>query len=299
MIKTLRYLTRICFTAAALALLPALAHAQAVGQPPLSTLAASTEHTVQVVDFEWQDTERNREVPVRLYWPEGAADAKGKIPLVVFSHGLGGSRMGYSYLGRHWAAQGFASLHVQHVGSDRSVWGGSIFERYTKLRSATSDDSAFARAKDVSFAITALLNLPEYAQHIDNGAVAVAGHSYGANTALLLAGAKVQYQRKTVSLGDPRVKAAIILSAPPLHGQGDMNPILAGIAIPTMHLTGTEDTINVPGYNSGLEDRVEVFDAVGNKAKLLAVFTGGTHSVFTDWGGRAGAELTKNVKDAT
>jgi predicted dienelactone hydrolase len=207
--------------------------------------------------------------------------------------------MGYSHLGRYWASQGFASLHVQHLGSDRSVWGGNVLELYGKLRGAASEENALARAKDVSFAITSILENTEYAPLINADEIAVAGHSYGANTALLLAGAQVTYQRKPITLVDRRVRAAIILSAPPFHGQGDMKRILAGVQIPTLHLTGTEDNINVPGYSSRMDDRVEVFDAVGTTSKLLAVFDGGTHSIFTDRLDRAGPELNKSVKTAT
>jgi predicted dienelactone hydrolase len=276
-------------------LAPAFAQssAQTVALP-----AQAAEQAVRVVDFEWQDTERGRTVPVRLYWPAAAAQA-GKVPLVVFSHGLGGSRMGYSYLGRHWAGQGFASLHVQHSGSDRSVWGGNVFELYSKMKNAASEDNALARAKDVSFAITSILANADFAPQIDANEIAVAGHSYGANTVLLLAGAQVTYQRKPLSLADPRIKAAIIMSAPPFHGQGDMKRILSSVQIPTLHLTGTEDNISVPGYASRLEDRVEVFEAVGGSSKLLAVFDGGTHSIFTDRTDRAGPELNKTVKAIT
>jgi predicted dienelactone hydrolase len=296
--------------AAALGLaLPALAQTATVktdalkAEPANESARAATVavHSVQVVDFEWTDEQRNRAVPARLYWPEPVkgTPADAKVPLVVFSHGLGGSRMGYSYLGRYWASQGFASLHVQHAGSDRSVWGGNMFELYSKMKNATTEDSAMARAKDVSFAITQILQSSEFAGRIDEQAIAAAGHSYGANTALLVAGAQVKYQRKPVSLADPRVKAAIIISAPPFHGQGNMQPILAGVTIPTLHITGTEDVISVPGYGSRMEDRVEVFDAVGAKAKLLAVFDGGTHNIFTDRLDRAGPELNKSVKTAT
>ncbi|MGL4573360.1 MAG: alpha/beta hydrolase family protein [Burkholderiaceae bacterium] len=297
---SIRVLSAAALALAGAWLTPAAAQssAQAVALPVQAVVA---EQSVRVVDFEWLDTERNRTVPVRLYWPEAAAaDAKsGKVPLVVFSHGLGGSRMGYSYLGRHWASQGFASLHVQHTGSDRSVWSGSTWERFTKLRAAASDDNALARAKDVSFAITSILADADFAPQIDAKEIAVAGHSYGANTALLLAGAQVTYQRKPLSLLDSRIKAAIIMSAPPFHGQGDMKRILASVQIPTLHLTGTEDNISVPGYASRLEDRVEVFEAVGASAKLLAVFDGGTHSIFTDRTDRAGPELNKAVKAIT
>ena len=79
----------------------------------------------RVQDLDWFDSARDRAVPVKLFWPD-AARAR-TVPLVVFSHGIGGSRRGYSYLGRHWAAQGYASLHLQHVGSDRSLWGGNPF----------------------------------------------------------------------------------------------------------------------------------------------------------------------------
>ena len=53
----------------------------------------------------------------------GPAPAAG-WPVVVFSHGMGGSRRGYSYLGSYWAAHGFVAMHVQHIGSDRRLWAG-------------------------------------------------------------------------------------------------------------------------------------------------------------------------------
>ncbi len=66
------------------------------------------------------DTARDRVVPARLYWP-AASTRKSPVPLVVFSHGLGGSRKGYSYLGEGWSARGTASQHIQHVASDESL----------------------------------------------------------------------------------------------------------------------------------------------------------------------------------
>ena len=77
---------------------------------------ASTAQDHRVLDLDLFDSSRQRPVPARLYLPHRASPAH-PVPLLVFSHGLGGSRLGYSYLGRHWADAGIASLHPQHVGT--------------------------------------------------------------------------------------------------------------------------------------------------------------------------------------
>ncbi len=285
---------------------PALAEARAPGETLDAVAPSAPAVAVRTVDFEWFDAARQRSVPARLYWPTAAA-AIGQVPLVVFSHGLGGSRLGYSHLGRHWAAQGYASLHLQHEGSDRAVWTGNVFSLFTKLQAAASDGNAVARAVDVSFGISQLLADPAWAPQLDAERIAVAGHSYGANTALLVAGARVQREVngewRSLDYRDPRVKAAILLSTPPFYREGDMRGILRDIAIPTLHVTGTKDVIRVPGYRSEPEDRIAVFDAMpagpAGAPKLLAVFEGGTHSIFTDRIDAAGSDLNRTVKAAT
>jgi predicted dienelactone hydrolase len=252
----------------------------------------------RMVDMQWTDALRQRDVPVRLYWPEGASMA-APAPLVVFSHGMGGSRAGYSYLGRYWASQGFASLHVQHAGSDRSVWTGNVFKLFGNLQTATSEANALDRAKDVSFAITSILNSKEFGPQINASAIAVAGHSYGANTAMLVGGATVERDGKPLSMRDERVKALILISAPPFTGEGDMGAILGPIKVPTLHVTGTEDVIRVPGYYSDVSDRIAVFNAIAAPMKLLTVFKGATHSIFTDRSSPSGFELNTAVKKAT
>jgi dienelactone hydrolase len=265
-----------------------------VAAPPTS----KAELNYRIIDLDWKDTMRNRDVPARLYLPDGAS-ATAKVPLVVFSHGLGGSRFGYSYLGRYWASLGIASLHVQHVGSDRSVWTGNIFSLFGNLQSAASEQNALARVKDVSFAITQIFADTDYAERLDPSSIAVAGHSYGANTALLIGGATVMRAGKPLIVRDERVKALIVISAPPFTGEGDMIDILKPISVPTLHVTGTEDVIRVPGYRSDYSDRIAVFDAQSSPLKSLMSFKGATHSIFTDRVDRAGFELNEKVKRAT
>jgi len=169
---------------------------------------------------------------------------------------------------------------------------------FGRLQSAATDTEAIARVQDLRFALDQLLG-GELAERIDATRIAAAGHSYGANTTLLAAGARVEREGRRVDLRDPRVKAAIIISAPPFHGQGDEARILAAVTMPSLHVTATADVIRIPGYFSTAEDRVKIFDATGSPRKALAVFEGGSHSMFTDRAGTGGMALNPQVKLAT
>ena len=250
--------------------------------------------------FEWNDADRQRAVPAKLYTPLGPLKV-GEVPLVVFSHGIGGSKESYSYLGSYFAAHGYASLHVQHVGSDRQIWRGNPFSIVTRLTDAAQDVEALNRVNDVKFALNQLLSEP-VGSAINPSRLVVAGHSYGANTTMLLAGARVSVKGMPISVKDPRFSAAILISAPPFYGMGDPQKILSDIDIPSLHITATGDDINIPGYNSGVADRLALYSAIGattHAAKVLAVFKDGSHSIFTDRKGTGGVSLNPKVKVAT
>jgi predicted dienelactone hydrolase len=288
------------------ALLIASLAAPGLGLPGLAR--ASAEPTPLTIDWDWVDDARQRAVPVRLHWPVDAAAAKpGSIPLVVFSHGIGGSRLGYSYLGKHLAGLGWACLHVQHVGSDRSLWfGGSVWNVVGRLRAAAQESEAIERVHDLRFALDRLLDpalqhagVGSIAERIDPQRIAAAGHSYGANTTMLAIGARVARPGKVIDFQDGRFKAAILISAPPFYGERDLAGILAPVKLPTLHVTTNEDVINIPGYHSGVEDRLAVYDAMPDPRKALVVFERGGHSIFTDRIVSGGYELNQQVKGAT
>lgn len=245
--------------------------------------------------LDWDDAARQRPVRAKLYLP---AKADGPVPLVVFSHGIGGSREGYTYLGKYWAANGYASLHLQHAGSDRSLWTGNPFSLVSRLQAAAQESEAMDRARDLGFSLDQLLG-SELASRIDTARIAVAGHSYGANTTLLVAGARVTREGRSMDFADQRVRAAVLISAPPFYGESDPQAILAHVRVPTLHITATADDILIPGYGSGLADRTAVFAAAGSARKALAVFKDGSHSIFTDRLGTGGASLNPQVKAAT
>jgi len=271
------------------AALRAQALAAAVGIPEADQFEARV--------LEWSDASRRRPVPARLYLPKPSSEA---APLVIFSHGIGGSRDGYTYIGKYLAAQGIAALHVQHVGSDRSLWFGNPVQTVSRLHDAAKESEAMDRTADMRFALDQVLADPQLAARIDARRIAAAGHSYGANTTLLLAGARVQREGRVIDLSDPRIKAAVIISAPPFYGEGDPRAIVSSIRVPSLHITATGDEIKLPGYYSSAQDRVAMYEATGSQArKLLAVFEGGSHSMFTDRLGTGGDALNSQVKKAT
>jgi dienelactone hydrolase len=264
--------------------------AAAVGMPD--------EDAFDVRLLDWRDGERDRPVPAKLYLPKQAKS----VPLVVLSHGIGGSREGYSYIGKFLAANGIAALHLQHAGSDRALWFGNPITMVFRLQGAAQANEAIARARDVRFALDQVFAESTLKSVVDRERIGMIGHSYGANTTLLVSGARVEQDEQPIDLRDARVRTSVIISAPPFYGLGDHARILGDVNIPTLHITATADVITIPGYKSGLEDRLSVYDAIASKTqakKMLAVFKEGSHSMFTDRLYTGGNEHNPKVKRAT
>jgi dienelactone hydrolase len=238
---------------------------------------------VGVVTFEWQDDKRNREVPARVYYPKTG----GPCPVIIFSHGLGGSRDGYAYLGRHWASHGYVSVHLTHKGSDSSVWQGQT-DVMAALKKAVADPQAsLNRPQDVSFAIDQLTKLNQkdspLAGRLDLDKIGMAGHSFGAFTTMAVAGQRYFPLGRETSMGDPRVKAAIPMSPNPPRKKEEYARSFAAVTIPCLHMTGTLDDSPV-GETKAAERRVP-FDHLDKSDQYLVLFKDGDHMVYS---GRAG-----------
>lgn len=238
-------------------------------------------HKVGTVLYDWLDAKRGRPVPVKIYYP---ADLQAPAPLVVFSHGLGGTREGYEYLGRQWASYGYISLHVQHVGSDDAVWQGQVRPMQALRQAAIRPENAVNRVRDVSFVIDEMAKLAAapglFQGRVDLGKVGLAGHSFGANTTLVAAGQIFLLPGgQTVGFAEPRIKAAIPMSAPAPRSQANLDQVFAGIAIPCLHMTGTLD--ESPIGETQASDRRLPFDHIAGAEQYLVTFTGGDHMIFS------------------
>jgi len=241
---------------------------------------------VTVLDQDWLDGGRRRQVPVRIYYPESDQQP---CPVVVFSHGLGGSREGYEYLGRHWASHGYVSVHLQHIGSDTAVWQGSQDPMGDMRRAAARPANAINRPLDVRFALDrlAVVNAQDGVLRgkLDMAHVGMAGHSFGAYTTLAAAGQVFATRGdRQVTLSDPRIKAAIPMSAP-VPSRGSLDTAFGAIAIPCLHMTGTLDDSLINETRAA--QRRLPFDHSPGPDKYLVTFEGGDHMIFSGRGRRA------------
>jgi len=238
--------------------------------------------------FTWHDARRDREVPVKIYSP---ASGEGPFPVIIFSHGLGGTRESYAYLGEYWASHGYVVAHLQHLGSDDGVWReAGLLDRMAAMRKAVADRrNAINRPKDVSFAIDELEKLNQakspYQHKLDLDRIGVAGHSFGAYTALAIAGQRfAPGTNSRATLADPRVKAVISMSAPVPANKQRLEESYASVHIPCFHMTGTKDFS--PIGETQPEERRLPFDHCRNSDQFLLTFKDSDHMVFSGRGGR-------------
>ena len=114
--------------------------------------------TVASTLVDWTDAARRRTVPAKIFYP---AEDGTVCPVILVSHGLGGSRQSYAYLGQHWASHGYVSVHVQHLGSDTAVWKDAASPLLAMRAAAQQPENDRLRREDMEFAIDCLQRLAD------------------------------------------------------------------------------------------------------------------------------------------
>lgn len=235
-------------------------------------------------DLTIKDAPRDREIPIRVYLPS----QKDAAPVVLFSHGLGGSRAGSKFLGDHWSARGYVAVFLQHHGSDESVWRGQPpREIPAAMRNAANGQNFTLRNQDVSTALDQLETWNKESGHalagrLDLARIGMSGHSFGAITTQAVSGQSFPLIGQKFT--DPRIKAALVLS-PSKPAAGDVNKVFADVTLPWLLMTGTKDIANIGGSPIGasnVEARYAVYPALPSGNKYELVLDGAEHSVFTD-----------------
>ena len=243
--------------------------------------------TAGVEDDTWTDAARKRDVPVRVRWPQADQD-NAALPVVLFSHGLGGTRDGGTVWGQAWAAAGFVVVHIQHPGSDLAAVRStaSSFSDKAGLRAAAGAAQLLARLQDVVFVLSQI-GLRHAARQgrwasARPGAVGMSGHSFGAHTTLGLAG---QRYPGFEGISEPRL-ASFIAFSPTVPAVGDAQHAFDRLSRPVLTLTGTRDQ-DVLGNGATPDRRIAVFAALPAGGKAQLVLQDADHMTFGGQTGRA------------
>ncbi|GAB2827946.1 hypothetical protein GCM10022221_27820 [Actinocorallia aurea] len=235
---------------------------------------------------------RGDDLRVSVTAPVAGAD----LPVIVFSHGFGWSMDGYAPLADFWAAQGFVVVRPTHLDS-RSLAVPADDPRTPRIWRLRVDD--LTRAIDALDVLEA--SVPGLRGRVDHGRVAVAGHSWGAQTASTLLGARVLDENGVPGedLTDPRVAAGVLLAVP---GLGDtltpfaaehlpfMRPSFAEMKAPALVVAGDRDQSHLS--SRGPDWFTDAY-ALSPGAKTLLTVFGGEHTL----GGLAGREVAETTDE--
>lgn len=199
----------------------------------------------------------------KLYFNDARRDApirKGRFPLIVFSHGNGGSRHQNTFWCDYMASHGYIVVSADHTANAR--W--TIIDGKPVLyQAAERANSAKDRPLDMSFLLDQMIAWDKgahkrFAGRIDTERVAATGMSFGSMTAIAVADQ------------DKRFKAVVAMSgAPPTH---------TNLSVPSLRMLGTEDTTIGAQGNARIRDH---HTRHAGPSYLLELKNGGHYS-FTD-----------------
>lgn len=188
------------------------------------------------------------------YSLEVAPDAPlpaGPSPLVVISHGGGGTPLAYRTLASHLARSGYIVAMPEHPGDNRH--DRSLSEALENLEN---------RPRHIRLTLDALCSDAEIGPHLQRDNVALLGHSMGGYTALAVAGGQpwTGPGQKVAVTSDPRVKALVLMA--PATGWFVPDHALQDVRAPILLLVAEHDRIT-PRWQGQL-----VLDLVPDRAQV-------------------------------
>lgn len=216
--------------------------------------------------------------PVDVYLPDAAnpfarerrlsPSRLAGFPVVIISHGLGSDRNSYAYLAKFLAERGFVAITLEHPGTNADRLDAFVAGRASQV----PDEEFVNRPLLISQVLDGLVErqaTDPALKDIDFNNVGIIGQSFGAYTALAVAGAPINLAALTqicppsfsvnVSLllqcqaarltpeqtsqnfTDPRIRAVVAINpfASAIFGPDS----IAKINLPTLIISGSADTV--------------------------------------------------------
>ena len=247
----------------------------------------------RIESFKLQDKKRRRTLPVDLYLPN-RKNTNRSLSLVVISHGLGSDRTSFAYLAKFLVSYGFAVAVPEHPGSNAAQIK-KLLEGFAN--DVTPPTEFLNRPLDISYLLDHLeMN---HKGQINTESVGIVGQSFGAYTALALAGAELNFrslndacQNLDKSFNVSLFLQCLALELPPNETITDfrdtritsaiaINPLISAvfgkkgiseIDIPMMIVSGSTDPVT-----PALPEQIKPFTWLDSEEKYLVLLKGGTH----------------------
>ncbi|MFZ2874779.1 MAG: hypothetical protein WAZ94_09890 [Phycisphaerales bacterium] len=283
------------------------AEAPAVAKPPAGYKLGAGPWRVGKKSITLRDQARAKDLKVSVRFPglpeaaveeppRGPSPEPPKFPLVLFSHGMGGSSDAFAGLSEHLASHGYIVVHPTH--------GDSVAlqpDRSEAVRGMLRDPKAYrarvdpvGRVDDLKFLIDKVGEIEAESGmrgRIDADRIGVAGHSAGAMTTQLIIGTRARGVRlgggqalQLHSIGDSRVDVGVVIS-----GQGTTTRMFTeksweGVSVPMLVIAGSKDTS--PASAETPESRRHPFEfsrgvAAGGPPAYLLYIQGAYHSSYS------------------
>jgi pimeloyl-ACP methyl ester carboxylesterase len=218
-------------------------------------------------------------VPVKRYGPQA-----GCGPAMIMSPGFGGNEDGNGGFAAAMARQGWRVLVMGHRESGREAFRAAIFSTAPKqglIDATTTPPMHRARFLDLDAAFA------EMTRSCRPAKLVLAGHSMGAMTTMIEAGAVARFGR----FGGNRFDAYVAISPQGVGYTYDAGA-WRGVSKPVLMITGTRDQ----GTDGGVETRLSAFDGLPPGSKRLAIIPGAGHLAL---GANGDNDVTKAVSALT
>ncbi|OHC97589.1 MAG: chlorophyllase [Sphingomonadales bacterium RIFCSPHIGHO2_01_FULL_65_20] len=233
---------------------------------------------------------------VDLHLRVSAPIAGDALPVIIFSHGNGQSLHAYGPLADYWAAHGFVVIQPTHLDSRTLGLAPEDPRRQQLWR---------FREEDLAVVLDGLDRIeseaPMIRGRLDRSRMAVAGHSWGGQTAGALLGVTHPDpdDGSLVDKRDARIKAGVLLAAP---GSGNdlteqasrifpfMHPDFSTMTPPTLIVVGDQDTGRLS--TRGADWWRDAYDLSPSPKALFTAF-GGEHAL----GGIPGYEARETTDE--
>ncbi len=239
------------------------------------------------------DPRRGGRFQVDIYKPK--TFRVGKTPVVLASHGLASNRKYFQKIAEHLASYGYVVAIPEHQNSNYTHFI-EMLEGYN--RNIFKVTEFIDRPKDISYLSDELekRNPSEFQGKLDLENVGVLGHSFGAYTALALAGAQINFDqleidcnqgkashnlslllqcralelpRQNYNLRDLRVASVFVVN--PVNSSIFGKNSLSKIEIPLMFAAGSDDPV------TPVVIQIQSFTGLMGRDRYLLLLEGQTH----------------------